>query len=42
MVQYNTLTKNVFDACQNIVSTFIRNIVHTKIYLNILKYINMN
>lgn len=42
MVPYNMLTKNVFDACQNIVSTFIINIVHTKIYLNILKYINMN
>lgn len=42
MVPYNTLTKNVFDACQHIVSTFIINIVHTKIYLNVLKYININ
>lgn len=42
MVPFNTLTKNVFDACENIVSTFIRNIVHTKIYLNIVKYININ
>lgn len=36
------VNKKCFDACQNIVSTFIINIVHTKIYLNILKYINMN